>query len=388
MKGDCQATELLKDRLKPRIRSTIERFARCCNEEIRDLEYQVTKKVFNSLNVYQFISPFLRWVHQITINTVLQHNRSRNEVVKPYIRKTRKQQSNLSGIFVKDKYPPPVSIDPEIRSLVVLLNRSSDIQTFSSCSGHPKQGKWNRYGGWISMIPTGDPCRILKFLVGLLTLLDNTTVMKPASNGHEDNNPLVDTIRKRYDQIDANGLFRSGVPIVIVDVSFEIFVCHPEGTRRLEIWKQLIASIRDLITDTDELEAVIDTPEAAVKCLRQAVQQLPFVYSVRFVPSRAGYPGLQFQTKADLASCQWCLDVANRIEIYLHKAGYLGVEAEQNADFTAKWTFALQPFLDPELIPLPHLITTPLEPRTREDHLKIWQLIELAVAEQFDLTET
>ena len=281
-----------------------------------------------------------------------------------------------------------MTIDPEIRSLVALLNQSPDIQTFSSCSGHPKQGKWNPHGGWIRMIPTGNPCRTLEFLVGLLTLLDNTTVMKPGSNGHEDGNPLVDTIRKRYDRIDAKELFRSSVPIVNVGVSFEIFACHPKGARRLQIWKQLIASIRDLITDTDELNAVIDTPEAAVKCLQQAVHQLPFVYSVRFVPSRGGYPGLQFQTKADLALCQWCLDVANRMEICLHKAGYSGGEAERNADFTAKWTFALQPFLNLEMIPLPHLITTPLEPRTREDHLKIWQLIELAVAEQLGLTET
>ena len=386
VKGDCQAKNLLKVRLKPKIGSTIERFARCCNEEIRNLEDQVMEKVFDSLNAYQFIGPFLGWVQQITINRVLLHNRSRNEVIKPSHRKTRKKQLNLSGIFVEDEHPPPASIDPEIRSLVALLNQSSDIQTFSSCSGHPKQGKWNPYGGWISMIPTGNPCRTLEFLVGLLTLLDNTTVMKPGSNGHEDGNPLVDTIRKRYDRIDANGLFRSGVPIVTVDVSFEIFVCHSEMARRLQIWKQLIASIRDLITDTDELDSVIDTPEAAVKCLQQAVQQLPFVYSVRFVPNCAGYPWLQLQTKADLALCQWCLDVANRIDTSLHKAGYSGTEG--NADFTAQWAFALQPFLNPELIPLPHLITTPLEPRTREDHLKIWQLIELAVAEQLGLTET
>lgn len=294
VKGDCQAKNLLKVRLKPKIRSTIERFARCCKEEMRDLEDQVMEKVFDSLNAYQFISPLLGWVQQITINRVLLHNRSRNEVIKSYHKETRKKQSNSSEILVEDEPPLPASIDPEIRSLVVLLNQSSDIQTFSSCSGHPKQGKWNPYGGWISMIPTGNPCRTLEFFVGLLTLLDNTAVIKPRSSGHKDGDPAVDAIRKRYQRIDANGLFHSGVPIVTVDVSFQIFVCHSEAARRLQIWKQVIASIRDLIADTGELDSVIDTPEAAVKCLQQAVQQLPFVYSVRFIPSRAGYPGLQF----------------------------------------------------------------------------------------------
>lgn len=42
----------------------------------------------------------------------------------------------------------------------------------------------------------------------------------------------------------------------------------------------------------------------------------------------------------------------------------------------------LQPFLNPDLIPLPHLIKTPCEPRTSDDHQKIWQLLELAVLQQ------
>ena len=49
-----------------------------------------------------------------------------------------------------------------------------------------------------------------------------------------------------------------------------------------------------------------------------------------------------------------------------------------------KWSFRLRPFLNQELMPLPHLLTPQWDPRTREDHLKIWQLLELVVAEQLE----
>ena len=393
VKGNNQAIKLLKNRAKLGIQAALEkRGMHGSGNDVKVLESQILEKVFNALPDYTFQHPFQTWVYRIVSNMAVQHKE--NTTVQRPVRKNRGEKlpsealMTLSHTPIRDKHPPLITIDPEIRSLVALLNQSSDIQTFSSCSGHPKQGKWNPYGGWISMIPTGNPCNTLEFLVGLLALLDNTIPIQAVNHEHKDKGASADAIRKRYYQVDADALFRSGVPIVIVDVSVQIFVFQPEVERRLQIWKQLIASIRDLITDADELNSVIDTPEAAVKYLQHAVQQLPFINSVKFVPSPEGYPGLQFRTKADLALGQWCLDVASRIDMCLHKAGYSGAGTEGNANFTVKWTFALQPFLNPELIPLPHLITTQSEPRTREDHLKIWQLIELVVAEQLGLTKT
>ena len=393
VKGNNEAIKLLKNRAKSGIQTALEKGSvQGKGNDIKVLESQVLEKVFDALSDYTFQSPFQTWVYRIASNVVVQHKknkimqrpigRSHGEKLPPKVPMT------LSHTSIRDKHPPLMTIDPEIRSLVALLNQSSDIQTFSSCSGHPKQGEWNPYGGWMSMIPTGNPCRALEFLVGLLALLDNTIAMKAVNHEHRDKRASVDAIRKRYYQVDADKLFQSGVPIAIVSVSFQIFVFHPEVARRLQIWKQLIMAIRNLITDTDELDSVINTPEIAVKCLQKAFQQLPFVYSVKLVAGPEEYSGLHCRMKVDLALCQWCLDLANRINLFFHSAEYLGANARADKHFSAKWTFSLHPFLNRGLIPLPHLITTPLKPRTREDHLKIWELIELAVAEQLGLTKT
>ena len=60
-------------------------------------------------------------------------------------------------------------------------------------------------------------------------------------------------------------------------------------------------------------------------------------------------------------------------------------DTEDDEPFTAKWCFGLQPFLNQELLPLPHLLTPKWEPRTRDDHPKIWKLLALAVEEQLAL---
>ena len=78
--------------------------------------------------------------------------------------------------------------------------------------------------------------------------------------------------------------------------------------------------------------------------------------------------------------------VANQLHESLDKAGYMGShDTEDNTPFTAQWFFDLRPFLNQELLPLPYLLTPKWEPRTREDHLKIWKLLELAVEEQLGL---
>ena len=393
VKGNDEAIKLLKNRAKSGIQAALRKKGmQGSGNDVKVLESQVWEKVFNALFDYTFQSPFQTWVYRIASNMAVQHEK--NKIVQCPIGKSYGEKlppkvlMTLSQTPIRGKHPPLMTIDSEIRSLVVLLNQSPDIQTLSSCSGHPKQGKWNPYGGWISIIPTGNPCRALEFLVSLLSLLDNTIAMKAVNHEREDKSASAVAIRERYYQVDADKLFHSGVPIAIISVSFQIFVFHPEMARRLQIWKQLIMTIRDLITDGRELSSVINTPEMAVKCLQKALQQLPFAYGVKLVTDREGYLGLHFRMKVDLALCQWCLDLATRIDLLFDDTEYLSANAGPDKHFNAKWTFSLHPFLNRELIPLPHLITTSLNPRTREDHLKIWQLIELVVAEQLGLTKT
>ena len=386
VKGENRAIEALKERALSRIRTTLGRRLKfeVDTKHLERLEQQIVERVFNNLHKYTFTSPFLSWVHRITFNVAIAENRKHNNVVATEVVK--------SDTGVKD--PPqtevPVdyeAIDYEIRPLVNLLNRSPYIQTTSSCSGHPDQERWqtrrwSQHGGWIHIKPVGDPRGAFDFLVNLLGCLDNTCALETEDNS------CTDTIRQRYRQANADKLFQSGGPIALMGVSFSFFACHPEEKHRLKIWKQFTVSIRELIPDCYELSAEVDTSDSAAKRLHQILHRLSFMYKTELVTNREGYPGIALDTMADLILLKRFSAVANRLHESLDKAGYVGSHnTEDDTSFTAKWFFDLRPFLNQELLPLPHLLTPEWEPRTREDHLKIWKLLALAVEEQLELNK-
>ena len=383
VKGENRAIEELKERALSRIGTTLgQRLTfEVDTKYLERIERQIVEEVFNNLHQYTFNSPFLLWVHRMTFNTAITENRKHNNVAATDVVK--------SNTRVKDQPQTEVSIDYEtidyeIRPLVNLLNRSPYIQTTSSCSGHPDPEKWqtrrwNQRGGWIHIEPVGDPRGAFNFLVNLLMCLDNTCALET------EDNPCADTIRQRYRQADADKLFQSGGPIALVRVSFSFFACHPEEKYCLEIWKQFIGSIREWIPDCHELSAEVDTSESAAKRLHQVLHRLSFMYRTELVTNREGYPGIALYTMADLILLKRFSAMANRLRESLDSAGYMGShDTEDDAPFTAKWFFSLRPFLNQELLPLPHLLTPKWEPRTREDHLKIWKLLELAVEEQLN----
>ena len=380
VKGDDRAIEELKERVLSRIRTTLGQRLKF-EVDTKHLERQIVERVFNNLHKYTFTSPFLSWVHGITFNVAIAENRKHNNVAATDVVK--------SDTGVKD--PPqtevPIdyeAIDYEIRPLVNLLNRSPYIQTTSSCSGHPDQVKWQtrrweQRGGWIHIKPVGDPRGAFNFLVNLLMCLDNTCALETEDNSY------ADTIRQRYLQADADKLFQSGGPIVLIRVYFSFFPCHPEEEHRLGIWKRFTVSMRALVPDCDELSAEVDTSESAAKRLHQILHRLSFMYRAQLVTNREGYPGIDLYTMADLNLLKRFSAVANQLHASLDKAGYMGShDIEDDTPFTVKWFFGLRPFLNQELMPLPHLLTSKWEPRTREDHLKIWKLLALAVEEQLE----
>ncbi len=73
-KGDCEATELLKDRLKPLIRNVLESFFRSYDDEIKTLESRTLGKVINSLDSFLLIRSFETWVRNVARHTAIQHN--------------------------------------------------------------------------------------------------------------------------------------------------------------------------------------------------------------------------------------------------------------------------------------------------------------------------
>ncbi len=379
VKGDNRAIEELKKRVLSRIRTTLEERLtfEVDTEHLERLERQIVEEVFNYLHSYTFTSPFLSWVHRITFNIAIAENEKHNNVAATDVVKS----------DTRAKAPPKtvMPIDYEIRPLVNLLNRSPYIQTTSSCSGHPdpekwQKRRWDQRGGWIHIEPVGDPRGAFNFLVNLLMCLDNTCTLETADDS------CADTIRQRYRQVDADELFQSGGPIALMRVSFSFFACHPEEKHRLEIWKQFTVSMREWIPDCDELSAEVDTSDSAAKRLHQILRRLSFMYRVQLVRNREGYPSIDLYTMADLNLLKQFSAVANQLHACLDKAGYMGShDTEDGTPFTAQWFFSLRPFLNQELLPLPHLLTPKWEPRTREDHLKIWKLLELAVEEQLGL---
>ncbi|RKU16338.1 hypothetical protein C6503_13005 [Candidatus Poribacteria bacterium] len=379
VKGDSRAIEELKERALSRIRTTLEQKLtfEVGTKHLERIERQIVEEVFNNLHQYTFNSPFLLWVHRMTFNAAITENRKHNNVAATDVVK--------SNTCVKDEPKTVMAIDYEIRTLVNLLNRSPYIQTTSSCSGHPDQEKWqqrrwDQRGGWIYIKPVGDPRGAFDFLLNLLMCLDNTCALETEDNS------CADTIQRRYRQADADKLFQSGGPIALMGVSLSFFVCHPEEKHRLKIWKRFTVSIRELIPDCHELSAEVDTSDSAAKRLHQILHRLSFMHSVQLVTNREGYPGIALGTMADLILLKRFSAVANRLQESLDEAGYVGSHnTENDTSFTAKWFFDLRPFLNQELLPLPHLLTPKWEPRTREDHLKIWKLLELAVEEQLEL---
>jgi len=384
VKGDNRAIEELKERVLSRVRTTLgQRLTfEVDTKYLEDLERQIVERVFNNLHKYTFQSPFLSWVHRITFNVAITEDRKHNNVAATDVVKSNTRVKDPPQTEVPIDYE---AIDYEIRPLVNLLNRSSYIQTTSSCSGHPDQEKWktrrwNQRGGWIHIRPLGDPRDAFDFLVNLLMCLDNTCALET------EDNPCADTIRQRYRQADADKLFQSGGPIALMRVSFSFFACHPEEKHRLKIWKQFIISIRELIPDCHERSAEVDTSDGAAKRLHQILHRLSFMYRTELVRNSEGYPGIDLYTIADLNLLKRFSAVANRLHESLDKAGYMeSHDTEDDAPFTAKWFFGLRPFLNQELLPLPHLLTPKWEPRTREDHLKIWKMLALAVEEQLAL---
>ena len=377
--GDREAVKILDDRIKAIIAS--QTLPQALQEEVR-------QRILTQLHKYRFVGSFQKWVHTIARKASIKYSNQQFFDRKPQNEKSPPKTSPvLNRSPIQAKLPPLEEIDLEIRSLVSLLNESPHIRTTCSCSGHPNQEEWKTrewdpFGGWIHIKPTGDPRAALEFLTTFLARLDNTAAVETVPGIRQEGDVSTDTIRRLYQQADADGLFRSGGPVVIIGVRLSLFVCHQEKTHCLQMWRQLIDSIRDLITDKEKICPEIDTPEVASRCLREELHRLPFIYRVELRTDADGYPGLRLYTKADLALCQWFSELANRIYLFQGKTAYWETEAEGQAQFVAKWGFTLQPWLNAELIPMPHLMKYHWEPRTREDHLKIWKLIELAVEEQ------
>ncbi|MCG9127486.1 hypothetical protein JT359_07800 [Candidatus Poribacteria bacterium] len=400
VKGDDVAIKNLKNRIQAEAKSAVRhvlKHRRCSNAKIEDLEIQIVPQIvqamLGALSKYNFNNSLQNWIYSLVCHYVElalnkkdaleQHGSSIDE------NGVTKLCYNSQGT----KHPLLEQIDIEVRTLVSLLNQLSYIQTYSSCSGHPNREEWNTdkwvpYGGYIGLIPIGSVDKTINFLISLLMRLDNSCM--PTHNSYlptdlQNDATSPEAIRKRYKQEDAEALFCSEGPIVLVGISLRFFTYYRVEKNGLKIWKQLIACLRELIPEDESLTDEINTSEIALQCLQKMLNGLPFLFSASLVSSPEGYPGIVLNTQADLTICNWFSTLADRLYTRLDETGCTESNYPiKNPSFTMKWSFRLRPFLNQELLPLPHLLTPQWVPRTRECHLKIWKLLELTVAEMLN----
>ncbi len=405
-KGDPNAIKELKERAtsgKYGIRKGLKKMG-CTDEDITMLEPKIVEILMANIPTYSFTTPFLVYGYRLSVNYSLQYKK--NGEVPLFDREQHKEKAipdtprELSDSPAKPKHPPLEQIDLEVRTLVSLLNQSPNIRTSSSCSGHPdqenwKDRNWSQFGGYIGIKPMSSQRKALDFLNSILMKLDNSdtstkneflpAVLHKTESTLNEHISVPNAIRTRYEQVDAEDLFTSAAPVVLIDVSFRFYVCHNDARHSLEIWKQLIVCIRELIPDNEELNTEVDTSEMAMQILQEALNRLPFLFATTLVTSQEGYPGIKMHTIADLSLFQWFSALTDKLNELLGKAGYVSSpDADGQIPYVTKWYFDLRPFLNQELIPLPHLLTPQWEQRTCEDHLKIWKLLESAVTEAVD----
>ncbi len=394
---DSDALEVLKDRVingKYGIRDALR--IPCSDVEKKRIEQKIVEYIVNNLHNHGFRGSIRSTGFRFATHFAIQyrdHNRyelsdlegSAEQALQP-------APSTLDDLHKKVKHPPLEEIGLEIRTLVSLLNQFPHIRTTgSSCSGHPTREDPDPYGGYlgIASFGNGNILTTMRFIVDLLMLLDNSNrsdknAYLPASlQKANENVSSTEAIYERYKQVHAENLDSSGIPIFLVYISYRFYVCHQEVKQALEIWKQMISCVKEMILEDEELTTEVDTAEKARHLLAKSLHKLPFIFSATNITSHEGFLGISLNTVADLDLYIWFYTLVNSLHERLEQAGYVcSPDSAGNISYAEQFRFTLRPFLNQELIPLPHLLTLKWEPRTPEDHLKIWKLLELVVGEK------
>lgn len=225
VKGESKALDELIERAifgKHGIRTVLKRNQFTC-EEMKRFELHILELVFNKFYDYEFSGSFE--TDGFRFATLLVSMYKENSEVRLFDKADLKEKAlpdttmALNNAPIIPKHPPLDEIDIEIRTLVSLLNQSSNIKRITSCSGHPsnEESKRQQYGGYLRLKPIGSLRKTLDFLVGLLMRLDNTILLHDntilASTPQIDqttrqgNITSIKSIRERYIHVDAETLF-------------------------------------------------------------------------------------------------------------------------------------------------------------------------------------
>lgn len=266
--------------------------------------------------------------------------------------------------------PSLKAIDTEIRSLIALLNRVPYIQTFSSCSGHPSMTEREWVDGWITMASVGNAEKLWDFLNSLHARLDNTTAAKLISYYSTQQYLYHDKVFELYKKIGAEELFFSAIPILSINLSFTLCPFCTTRDKAMLIWKKILVAVQEFIPHNANECIQINTHEAAAKFLIKQLDSIPYIQGTVLLLDIHGRWRVEFVAMNRRDSFQWCWNLVNHVHEILSQEEAFQPQEDRRRQFLAHGHFVLRPVVKNDFIE-----------RTREEHLKIWKLIEEAIRE-------
>lgn len=259
-------------------------------------------------------------------------------------------------------------VDEEIRDLVRLLNKVPVIETTSSCTGHPNTPTTEWWEGAIRIAPTDEVGLCWDLLDNICSLLDNTRGSKRSQTAKDD--PYFNRTRKLYRQVGGESLYASAIPVLRVEPHSIIAPSAPVENLP-SAWNVILSSTQKYISSREALP-LIETPRAGAEAFVNLLQSVPRIQEITARPGRNNrfdptglYPDAWWVVKIlypwNRSSVLWGWDFMKHLRTQFDRE-----------------VGSLAPLSGFTLIP--NVRRGDLQ-RTREDHLRIWKLIELAVRE-------
>ncbi|MHA1704729.1 MAG: Clp protease N-terminal domain-containing protein [Promethearchaeota archaeon] len=271
-------------------------------------------------------------------------------------------------------------IDKPIRNLIYLLNKIPFLETSCSCSGHPDMPEREWKDGVITMTPIVDFKQTMEFLERIRALLDNTCRLK---SFHNKNTFYFNRTLTLYQQVEGEALYHSSIPILttrcclLINLPLHPVNLHllwniaPRVAQKFILSSQKLSSTSIYMSRTKIREPQGDA-ELFINLLRSVshIREIKIKnFSERIAIHGSLDPHLMSQIIIeflwDSISIQWGWDFMNYLKIHFNKEVDL-LDIQNKPQYHL--IFSIMPIVRRSNLK-----------RTREDHIKIWKLIELAV---------
>jgi len=285
----------------------------------------------------------------------------------------------------------PNHIDRAIRDLIYVLNKSPFVETCSSCSGHPDffrniRRTNRRSEGEIKIIPIGDPGETLNLMEFICDRLDNTRGMN--SIGKEPCSAYTNRTFSLYKQVGAEALYASSIPILTSHV--ESFLQVETTMEKLRLmWQIALRICREYTSSSlafplsafNTRNRLIDKPKDGSKALVNLLEQVSHIQAIYVFNRELSSPknpknsytgGAFIYLMMNRNSIMWGSNFVEYLKARLENElnSFNRANKYPKSKIRSGTIFSVRPMVKRGKIS-----------RSRDDHLKIWKLIELAARE-------